>query len=83
MSALAKATEELRVSQEIQAGSPCAVIVLSLVGKNYRLTVDMKDAAAALNLSLASDALILHQIYADAPGQGSVVWNIGTRRRIH
>jgi chromosome partitioning protein len=80
--ALAKATEVLRVSQDIRGGLPRAVIVLSMVGKNYRLTADMKDAAAALNLPLASGALTLRQIYADAPGQGSVVWNMGTRARV-
>ena len=45
--ALAKATEVLRQAQDIRAGMPQAVIVLSMVGKNYRLTQDMKDAAAA------------------------------------
>lgn len=79
--ALAKATEVLRVSQDIRAGLPKAVIVLSMVGKNYRLTADMKDAAGALNLPLASQAMILRQIYADAPGQGAVVWNMGARAR--
>lgn len=77
--ALAKATEVLRVSQDIRSGLPTAVIVLSMVGKNYRLTKDMKDAAEALHLPLASKAMILRQIYADAPGQGSVVWNMGSR----
>jgi chromosome partitioning protein len=77
--ALAKATEVLRVSQDIRAGAPKAVIVLSMVGKNYRLTKDMKDAAAALHLPLASRPMILRQIYADAPGQGAVVWNMGAR----
>ena len=52
--ALAKATEMLRVSQDIRAGLPKAVIVLSMVGKNYRLTKDMRDAAAAFHLPLAS-----------------------------
>ena len=80
--ALARATEVLRVSQDIRGGLPRAVIVLSMVGKNYRLTADMKDAAAALNLPLAYGALILRQIYADAPGQGAVVWNMGTRARV-
>ncbi|MDP9175787.1 MAG: ParA family protein [Planctomycetota bacterium] len=79
--ALAKATEVLRVSQDIRAGLPKAVIVLSMVGKNYRLTQDMRDAAAALNLPLASKPMILRQIYADAPGQGAVVWNMGSRAR--
>jgi chromosome partitioning protein len=80
--ALARATEVLRVSQDIRGGSPRAVIILSMVGKNYRLTADMKAAAAALDLPLASGALILRQIYADAPGQGAVVWNMGARAQV-
>jgi chromosome partitioning protein len=77
--ALAKATEVLRQAQDIRGGAPRAVIVLSMVGKNYRLTQDMKDAAVALDLPLASKAMILRQIYADAPGQGAVVWKLGSR----
>ncbi|RUL89455.1 ParA family protein [Tautonia sociabilis] len=77
--ALAKATDVLRQAQDIRAGKPEAVIVLSMIGKNYRLTKDMKDAAAALDLPLATRALVLRQVYADAPGQGSVVWNLGSR----
>jgi chromosome partitioning protein len=79
--ALAQATEVLRVSQDIRGGAPRAVVVLSMVGKTYRLTADMIDAAAALNLPLASQAMTLRQIYADAPGQGKVVWNMGRRAR--
>lgn len=77
--ALAKATEVLRQAQDIRGGIPKAVIVLSMVGKNYRLTKDMKDAAEALALPMASTAMILRQIYADAPGQGSTVWGLGAR----
>ena len=77
--ALAKATDVLRQAQDIRGGKPEAIIVLSMVGRNYRLTQDMKEAAAALNLPLASTAMILRQIYADAPGQGSVVWHLGSR----
>ncbi len=79
--ALAKATDVLRQAQDIRNGIPKAVIVLSMVGKHYRLTKDMKEAAAALSLPLASTALTLRQIYADAPGQGAVVWNMGARAR--
>ena len=57
------------------------MIVLSMVGKTYRLTQDMKDAAAALELPLAKTAMTLKQIYADAPGQGAVVWKMGARAR--
>ena len=77
--ALAKATDVLRQAQDIRKGAPSAVIVLSMVAMRYRLTQDMKDAAAALSLPLASRAMILRQIYADAPGQGAVVWNMGNR----
>lgn len=77
--ALAKATEVLRQAQDIRAGAPNAVVVLSMVGQRYRLTHDMKNAAAALKLPLAHHAMILRQVYADAPGQGSVVWHMGAR----
>ena len=77
--ALAKAADVLRQAQDIRVGRAGAVIVLSMVGKNNRLTQDMKSAAAALDLPLASKAMILRQIYADAPGQGAVVWDLGSR----
>ncbi len=79
--ALAKATEVLRQAQDIRGGTPQAIIILSMVGKNYRLTKDMKDAAAALNLPMADTAMILRQIYADAPGQGATVWELGARAK--
>lgn len=79
--ALAQATNVLRQAQDIRGGEPRAVIVLSMVGKTYRLTQDMKDAAAALELPLAKTAVTLKQIYADAPGQGAVVWQLGARAR--
>lgn len=79
--ALAKATEVLRQAQDIRGGLPRAVIVLSMVGKHYRLTKDMTDAAAALSLPLAENMMTLRQVFADAPGQGAVVWRMGTRAR--
>src|SRR5262249_35824586 len=39
--ALAQATNVLRQAQDIRNGLPKAVIVLSMVGKTYRLTQDM------------------------------------------
>ena len=76
---LAQATSVLRQAQEIRGGKPQAIIVLSMVGKNYRLTRDMEDAAEALKLPRADTAVVLRQIYADAPGQGTVVWRMGFR----
>jgi chromosome partitioning protein len=79
--ALAQATAVLRQAQDIRAGKPAATIVLSMVGKHYRLTQDMKAAATALGLPLAKTALTLKQIYADAPGQGALVWDMGARAK--
>jgi chromosome partitioning protein len=79
--ALAQATNVLRQAQDIRGGVPEAVIVLSMVGKTYRLTQDMRDAARALELPLAQTPLTLRQVYADAPGQGAVVWHMAARGR--
>lgn len=79
--ALAQATAVLRQAQDIRGGQPAATIVLSMVGKHYRLTQDMKAAALALQLPVAKTALTLKQIYADAPGQGAMVWDLGARAK--
>lgn len=79
--ALAKATEVLSVSQEIRGGKPDAIVVLNMVGKRYRLTADMLDAAASLDLPMAATPLILRQAYADSPGQGLLVWQMGPKAR--
>lgn len=76
--ALARATDVLRQAQDIRAGLPDARIVLTMVREQHRLTQDMKEAAADLGLQLAGQQLTLRQIYADAPGQGAIVWNMTT-----
>jgi len=77
--ALAQVTQVLRHSQRVREGRPPAVLVLSMVGKNYRLTRDMRKAAEVLKVPIANTSLILRQIYADAPGQARVVWDMGSR----
>lgn len=77
--ALAQATKVLRQVQGIRHGKPYATIILSMVGKTYRLTKDMKEAAEALEMVLADCMLTQKQIYADAPGQRAVVWKLGNR----
>jgi chromosome partitioning protein len=79
--ALAQATLALRQAQDIRAGKPKAIIVLSMVGKHYRLTQDMKLAAEQLGLPVAGTPIGLRQVYADAPGQSTVVWNMGSRAK--
>lgn len=79
--ALTKATAVLRQAQDTRQGIPPAIIVLSMIGKRYRLTQDMRDATKLLQLPLASSPMVLRQIYADAPGQASLVWRMGSRGR--
>ncbi len=79
--ALVEATSVLRQAQSVRQGLPRAIVVLSMVGKSYRLTNEMYKAASALGFPIADPALTLRQIYADAPGHGILVWNakLGSR----
>lgn len=77
--ALAQATKVLRQVQDIRNGRPFATIILSMVGKHYRLTADMMEAAKSLEMALADSMLTQKQVYADAPGQKAVVWKLGSR----
>lgn len=79
--ALEKNTSFVRQAQAIRKGPPEVVAVLNMVGRDYRLTRDMRDAAAALGLRLAETAITLRQAYADAPGQGTFVWQMGYHAR--
>lgn len=79
--ALSSNTAFVRQAQAIRKGQPGAVAVLSMVGRDYRLTKDMQDATAQLQLSLSSTAVVLRQAYADAPGQATFVWNMGYQAR--
>jgi chromosome partitioning protein len=79
--ALAKNTAFVRQAQAIRKGPPHAVAVLSMVGKDFRLTNDIRDAAAALTLPLAATHVTLRQAYADAPGQSTLVWRMGSREK--
>lgn len=79
--ALDKNTAFVRQAQAIRNGAPNAVAVLSMVGRDYRLTKDMREAASALQLDIAQTSVSLRQAYADAPGQGTFVWEMGYSAR--
>ena len=75
--ALDKNTGFVRQAQSIRKGPPDAIAVLSMVGRDYRLTKDMREAASNLKLALSETPVTLRQAYADAPGQATFVWNMG------
>ena len=78
---LDKNTAFVRQAQAIRKGPPEAIAVLSMVGKDYRLTKDMREVALSLQLSLASTAITLRQALADCPGQGRFPWDLGYQAR--
>lgn len=78
--ALHKNTAFVRHAQQIRKG-PRAVAVLSMVGREYRLTRDMEQAARAFGLAHAPHAITLRQAHADAPGQATFVWHMGYAAR--
>ena len=79
--ALDKNTAFVRQAQAIRQGPPQAIAVLSMIGRDYRLTRDMRRAAETLQLSLVETAVTLRQAYADAPGQATFVWKMGYAAR--
>jgi chromosome partitioning protein len=79
--ALDKNTTFVRQAQAIRKGPPNAIAVLSMVGRDYRLTKDMIEAATVLDLSLAQSKITLRQSYADCPGQAKFVWDMGYAAR--
>ena len=78
--ALDKNTAFVRQAQAIRGGPPCALAVMTMVGSNYRLTRDMREAASGLRLSLADSSITLRQAYADCPGQARFPWDLGYPR---
>ena len=79
--ALHKNTTFVRHAQQIRKGPPEAVAVLSMIGREYRLTKDMEQAAKTFGLRLAPQSITLRQAYADAPGQATFVWRMGYSAR--
>jgi chromosome partitioning protein len=79
--ALAMNTAFVRQAQAIRNGQPHAVAVLTMVGRDYRLTKDMREAAEALELQLAETPVTLRHAYAAAPAQSTFVWKMGATAR--
>lgn len=80
--ALSEATKLLLQARKIRRGEPSAIIILNMVRPTYKLAAEMQKAAAALRLPIVKTFWRLRQVYADAPGQGTVVWKMGSAGRV-
>jgi chromosome partitioning protein len=81
---LRAANEAIRVvkqAQKIRHGPPHAVFVPNKLQVQYRLSRELLETAKSLEIPF-TQGLRLRQAFADAAGQGKVVWDLGTRGEI-
>ncbi|MDQ3623399.1 MAG: hypothetical protein M3463_13060, partial [Verrucomicrobiota bacterium] len=72
-----EAVRVLRQAQGIRKGSPWAFFVPNRVQRHLRLSRELLETAQSLGIPVAP-ALGLRQAFADAPGQGTTVWKMGS-----
>jgi chromosome partitioning protein len=75
-----EAVRVVRQAQKIRNGLPRALLVPNKLQRNFRLSRELLDTAGTLGLDVAP-GLGLRQAYADAAGQGTVVWKLGSAAR--
>lgn len=71
-----EAIRVIRQVQRIRDSFPVAVLVPNKLQMRYRLSREFVETATTLGISV-STGLRLRQPYADAAGQGTVVWRLG------
>jgi chromosome partitioning protein len=67
----------LRKIQEIRQGLPEAIIIPNKLQPQYRLSKELLETVKTFGMP-AGDGLRLRQAYADAAGQGTVVWRMAS-----
>jgi chromosome partitioning protein len=75
-----EAIRVLQQAQQIRQGPPRAVLVPNKLQLRYRLSRELLEAVATLPVR-ARIGLQLRQAFADAAGQGTLVWRLGPRGR--
>ena len=78
---LRAANEAIRIVRQVQGirgGQPRALLVPNKLQIQYRLSQEFLETAQSLDVP-ATSGLRLRQTYADAPGQATVVWKMGSR----
>ncbi len=76
--AVEEAIRVVRQAQRIRGGPPQAVLVPNKLQIQYRLTRELLATVQSLGIPVAS-GLRLRQAFADAAGQGTLVWRMGRR----
>lgn len=76
--AVHEALRVVRQAQQIRQGPPRPVLLPNKLQIQYRLSQELLETAATLGIP-SLPGLRLRQAYADAAGQGTVVWRLGFR----
>jgi len=76
--AVHEALRVVRQAQQIRQGPPQPLLVPNKLQVQYRLSQELLETAKSLGIPSLS-GLRLRQAYADAAGQGTVVWRLGPR----
>ncbi len=76
--AVREAIHVVNQAQTVRHGPPQALVVPNKLQINYRLSRELLGTIRTLGIPTAG-ALRLRQAYADAAGQGTVVWRLGER----
>lgn len=78
---LRAANEAIRVvkqAQSIRSGRPDVVLIPNKLQVHYRLSQELLEISRSMAVASTS-GLRLRQAYAEAAGQGTVVWRLGRR----
>ena len=78
--AVQEAVRVVKQAGRIRGGRPLATVVPNKLQLQYRLSREFLAATGELEVPAATP-LCLRQAFADAAGQGTVVWRLGTRGR--
>ncbi len=73
--AVQDAIRVVRQAQQIRKGFPDAVLIPNKLQANYRLSRELIETAKSFDIPSLT-GLKLRQAYADAVGQGTMVWNL-------
>jgi chromosome partitioning protein len=76
--AVDEAIRVVKQAQKIRHGPPKALLVPNKLQVRHRLSREFLETAKTLGITVVPE-LRLRQAYADAAGQGNVVWNLGPR----
>jgi chromosome partitioning protein len=73
-----QAVRVVKQAQQIRGGMPRGMLILNRVQARTRLAREAQEAVDMFGLPVASKPIRLRTAFADASGQASVVWQMGT-----